>query len=611
MNRFLLNLPRFILVLVVILTLAALAGYWWEQEASHDRLREETLAQTERHAIKLADAVAIQADEMVRGFDIALRHMAADYIEYPTSFGGSVQAITQTYPAESHIIVAVINAEGYLAYRSVGVTERIFAGDRDYFLAQRDSARDGLQVTKPILSRVNNTWNIHFTRKLMRKGRFDGVIMIVVRVEYISSILSRLLLNPGDVISLFTQDGAYLSRSGDLLNSMGKSVPRDRPFLGPAAPTSGVFRAVAAFDKVPRIYGWRRLETVPLVVNVGLETNAVLAPTERQVAQSHGFGAILTFGTVVGLGLIVLLLLVNNRHYQALRQREAELRVNKTAFDAATEGMFVTDADYRILTVNAAFTAITGYAAAEAIGRTPSILSSGRHDAAFYAAMREALAGEGRWEGELINRHKNGHLYDEWLKIAAVGEGDERRYVALLSDITVKKRREEEIWQRANFDELTGLPNRALLDDRMVQAIARADRSGSLLAVLFIDLDRFKPVNDRYGHQAGDDLLKQVATRIGNCLRAEDTVARLGGDEFLALVPAIRDAEAATSIADKVLASLLAPFKIEQNFVEIGASIGVAIYPEHGSSVEELLEKADVAMYRAKEAGRHTVRLYV
>jgi diguanylate cyclase (GGDEF)-like protein/PAS domain S-box-containing protein len=272
--------------------------------------------------------------------------------------------------------------------------------------------------------------------------------------------------------------------------------------------------------------------------------------------------------------------------------------------------MFVTDADNRILAVNPAFTAITGYTAAEAIGRTPSLLSSGRHDAAFYAAMREALMRDGRWEGELVNRHKNGQLFDEWLKIAAVGEGSDRRYVALLSDITVKKRREEEMWQRANFDELTGLPNRALLADRMAQAIARAERSGSQLGVLFIDLDRFKPVNDEYGHQAGDELLRQVAGRIGNCLRQEDTVARIGGDEFLALLPAIRDAEAALSIADKVLASLLAPFKVEGHFVEIGASIGVAIHPGHGRSVDALIENADSAMYAAKAAGRHTVKLY-
>ncbi len=611
MIRSLLNLPRLIPVLVVGMATLTLAGYWWQQEQSHERLREETLQRTERHAVKLAEAVALQADEMVRGFDIALRHMAADYLEYPPSFAGSVQAIIQTYPTAANIAVAVTDAEGYLVYRSSGLPGRVFVGDRDYFTFHRDSAKDLLYVTKPILSRLSNVWNIHLTRKLVKKGRFDGVIMVVVPVEYISSSLSRLLLNEGDVISLFALDGGYMSRSSDLANAMGKSVPKERPFLGPDAPATGVFRTIAAFDKVPRIYGWQRLETVPLVVNVGLATAAAMAPIENQLGQAHVFGMVGTVVVIVGLGVIVLLISINSGHYKALREREAELRVNKTVFDSATEGMFVTGADNRILTVNPAFTAITGYTAAEAIGQMPSLLSSGRHDAAFYAAMRESLARDGRWEGELVNRHKSGQLYDEWLKIAAVGEGAERRYVALLSDITVKKRREEEMWQRANFDELTGLPNRALLNDRMVQALARADRSGSQLAVLFIDLDRFKPVNDRYGHQAGDDLLKQVATRIGNCLRAEDTVARLGGDEFLALVPAIRDAEAATSIADKVLASLLAPFKIEQNFVEIGASIGVAIYPTHGSSVEELLEKADAAMYRAKEAGRHTVRLYV
>ncbi len=610
MMRVPLGLPRLIPVLVVAMAALTLAGYWWQQERSHERLREETLQRTERHAVKLAEAVALQADEMVRGFDIALRHMAADYLEYPASFEGSVQAIVQTYPTAANIAVAVTDAEGYLVYRSSGLPGRVYVGDRDYFRFHRDASRDLLFVTKPILSRLSNVWNIHLARKLVKKGRFDGIIMIVVPVEYISSSLSRLLLNEGDVISLFAQDGEYMSRSSDLANAMGKSVPKERPFLGPDAPATGVFRTVAAFDKVPRIYGWQRLETVPLVVNVGLATSAVTAPIERQLRQEHTVGMVGTALVIVGLGVIVLLLSINAGRYHALREREAELRVNKTVFDAATEGMFVTDAANRILAVNPAFTAITGYTAAEAIGRTPSLLSSGRHDAAFYAAMREALMRDGRWEGELVNRHKNGQLFDEWLKIAAVGEGSDRRYVALLSDITVKKRREEEMWQRANFDELTGLPNRALLADRMAQAIARSERSGSQLGVLFIDLDRFKPVNDEYGHQAGDELLRQVAGRIGNCLRQEDTVARIGGDEFLALLPAIRDAEAALAIADKVLASLLAPFKVEGRFVEIGASIGVAVYPAHGHGVDELIEHADSAMYAAKAAGRHTVRLY-
>lgn len=603
-------LPRYILAIVVGLTLAMLAGYWWQQEISHETLREETLQRTERHATKLAEAVALQADEMVRGFDIALRHMAADYLEYPASFEGSVQSIVLTYPASARIGVGVIDAEGYIVYRSAGLPGRVYVGDREYFQFHRDSAKDLLYVSKPILSRVSNVWNIHFVRKLVKKGRFAGVIMIVVPVEHISSSLSRLLLNEGDVISLFAEDGEYMSRSSDLARAMGKSVPKERPFVGPQAPPNGAFRTVAAFDKVPRIYGWQRLETVPLVVNVGLATTVVMEPIERQLQKENTVGMAGTATVAVGLGVIVLLLSINGIRYRTLQEREAELRVNKTVFDAATEGMFVTDAGNRILAVNPAFTAITGYSAEEAIGRSPSLLSSGRHDAAFYAAMRATLLRDGRWEGELINRHKNGHLYDEWLKIAAVGEGDARRYVALLSDITVKKKRDEEIWQRANFDELTGLPNRSLLADRMTQALARAERSGSLLGVLFIDLDHFKPVNDAYGHQAGDELLKQVAMRIGNCLRQEDTVARIGGDEFLALLPAIRDTEAALAIADKILAALLAPFKVEGHFVEIGASIGVAVYPAHGSSVDALIENADTAMYAAKTAGRHRVKLY-
>jgi diguanylate cyclase (GGDEF)-like protein/PAS domain S-box-containing protein len=288
------------------------------------------------------------------------------------------------------------------------------------------------------------------------------------------------------------------------------------------------------------------------------------------------------------------------------------LRISKAAFDATSEGMLVTDAQNRILMANPAFSQITGYTEQEVIGQTPSILSSGKQDRDFYAALWRTLDTQGHWEGEVTNRHKSGQLYVEWLKISVIDKDDpiRRQHIAVISDITERKRGEEVVWKRANYDELTGLPNRRLFVDRLKQTLARAARNKNCMAVLFIDLDEFKPVNDNYGHQVGDELLKQVAARMDRCLREEDTVARQGGDEFVVMLTPIPNENEALAVAEKLLSALHAPFRIEGHTINIGASIGVSLFPQQGKTAEQLLKKADAAMYAAKTAGRHTVRLF-
>lgn len=289
---------------------------------------------------------------------------------------------------------------------------------------------------------------------------------------------------------------------------------------------------------------------------------------------------------------------------------EESLLISQSVFEVASEGIMVTDADNRIVRVNPAFTRITGYRADDVQGQSPSILASGQHDAAFYRAIDQSLADKGRWEGETVNRRKDGRLFVEWLKIAAVTDRDGvlLRYVALFSDITVKKEQERDIWHRAHYDPLTELPNRTLFLDRLKQSLAQAVRRALLVGLLFVDLDKFKPVNDTYGHQAGDELLRQVARRIASCLRDEDTVARIGGDEFVVLLPAMLHANDCLTVADKILESLMQPFGLGEVTVEISASIGLALSPENGSDAEALIRYADQAMYQAKAAGRSTIR---
>ncbi len=300
----------------------------------------------------------------------------------------------------------------------------------------------------------------------------------------------------------------------------------------------------------------------------------------------------------------------------ARKLTENELKIAATVFQSQ-EGMFVTDVTGAILRVNRAFTEITGYTPEEATGRNPRLLSSGRHDSAFYAAMWGSLHNTGVWEGEIWNRRKGGEVYPQHLTITAVSntDGTVTNYVATMTDITLNKAAAQEIEQLAFYDYLTGLPNRRLLLDRANQALASSSRSGKRGALLFIDLDNFKALNDTLGHDVGDLLLQQVAERLTLCVREDDTVARLGGDEFVVMLEELSEEtiEAAgqtESIAHKILAALNEPYRLESHRHHSTPSVGITLFNAHQAKVEELLQQADIAMYQAKKGGRNTLRFF-
>ena len=294
------------------------------------------------------------------------------------------------------------------------------------------------------------------------------------------------------------------------------------------------------------------------------------------------------------------------------KQAEAGIRLAATVFDTVDTAAMVTDKDTRIIKVNPAFSVITGYSPEEALGKTPSFLSSGAHPVEFYKEMWDTLKATGSWQGEISNRRKNGEFYTEWLSINEVSDNEGRltHYVALFSDISERKAAEAHMHNLAHYDVLTGLPNRALLSDRLQQSIAAAKRERSRMALMFIDLDRFKPINDTLGHHIGDLMLKEVAKRMLECLRESDSAARIGGDEFVVLLPLIETESDAVAVAEKIRNTLEQSFELAGRSLNISSSIGVAVYPEHGGDEKSLLKNADIAMYYAKEAGRNNVMLY-
>ncbi len=288
------------------------------------------------------------------------------------------------------------------------------------------------------------------------------------------------------------------------------------------------------------------------------------------------------------------------------KRAEESLKLSDLVYQNTSEGMLVTDADNRIVAINPAFTAMTGYVAEEVVGQNPAFLNSGRQDTAFYKAMWDRINNTGYWRGEIWNRRKNGEAYAELLTINTIynEDGSVHRRVALFSDITEKKDAEAMIVNQANYDQLTQLPNRRLFQDRLQQEIKKAQREGQSTAMLYIDLDRFKEVNDTLGHDVGDLLLVEAAQRIKACVRDYDTVARLGGDEFTVILADLSDLSDIERIAQNIIDSLTEPFTIKGRESFVSASIGIALYPDDATNVGDLLKNADQAMYRAKEDGR-------
>ena len=295
-----------------------------------------------------------------------------------------------------------------------------------------------------------------------------------------------------------------------------------------------------------------------------------------------------------------------------LKQAEEMLRLSRTVFDTVDEAILVSDEQNRIIMVNPSFTRLTGYAQQEVLGLNPHVLASGKHGEEFYCQMWQQLTGTGSWSGELWNRKKNGELYIEWTTIKQVRDVQGRltHYVAAFSDITARKADEEHMLHQAHYDALTDLPNRVLLFDRLQQALAQARRDKTHLALMYIDFDKFKPINDTLGHAVGDRLLQMAAVRMQGCVREVDTVARMGGDEFVVLLTVIENVQDARIVAEKIRLALNRAFEIFGQNLYISTSTGIAIFPEHGSTENELIGNADIAMYQAKQSGRDNVQLY-
>ncbi len=294
------------------------------------------------------------------------------------------------------------------------------------------------------------------------------------------------------------------------------------------------------------------------------------------------------------------------------KNTENHLRLISEAFAHADEGILIVDRQGNIVEANPACSRITGYSREELLGKNPRIFQSGRQDDAFYAAMWGEILSQGHWTGEIWNRRKNGEVYPEKLVISVIKDGADEpvNYIGLFSDISTLKEQQRQLELLAYHDPLTGLPNRALFDDRLSLSMAQARRSGGKMALCFMDLDGFKPVNDSFGHRVGDMLLVEVANRLTATLRATDTVARLGGDEFVMILSEIQDEQECENMLLRIMDSIREPYTLEGTRIEISSSVGVTLYPDDGVNADALLRHADQAMYLAKDSGRNCCHFF-
>ena len=359
---------------------------------------------------------------------------------------------------------------------------------------------------------------------------------------------------------------------------------------------------------------------------VWVQPNASLLVARNLFAQ-HGFRHLLVrdhSGKIVGILSFSDILQTLQHEYlaqvnSALRERDAallrsrkDLHLARQVIEASLDAVMIVDQDGLIEYVNPAFTTLTGYQARDVLGRRPRLLQSGRHDREFYDTLRTRLSEDGHWQGEIWNRRKNGETFIEWLTINAIREDNGRilKYAAIFRDITEEKQDEERVRALAYTDPLTALPNRRLLTDRLGLAIANAHRHRSMVAVMFLDLDLFKRINDSLGHDTGDAVLIEITKRLLACVREGDTVARIGGDEFVVLLPEVEDPADLALLADRLTSAVKAPLGLAGRDASVTASIGIAVYPEDGDTAEVLLKRADQAMYQTKEGGRDGYHLF-
>jgi diguanylate cyclase (GGDEF)-like protein/PAS domain S-box-containing protein len=603
---------------VVLWLVAALGLVWSAIVWDAHRTEEQALDHSRRETAAWATTFANQAQATFFYVDHALIALRQVWQNHPSEIAETTKLHQDA--AEGAIIqVAVIDAKGYLVYSNLGLPqEPTFLGDREHFTVHQAQLQDQMFISRPVKGRISGKWSIQVTRPMFQRGQFAGVVVISIDPDHFVKFYQATGFGSEGAARMIRDSGEVMARSSEQDKYVG-TVIKTSPYTDAGAPLQGSFRRFAQVDGVERLSSYHRLPQYGLTFVVGPSIEHIFVAVRGQQSRA------LIAGLMVSLLLTLVSwqLLRNEARQMAARAAQDESRVQLQAshdklqlaasvFTHAREGIMITDARGSIVDVNETFTRITGFSREEAVGQNPRMLNSGRQSTEYYAAMWRALLESGQWSGEVWNRRKDGEVYAEMQTVSAVRDsaGQTQNYVALFSDITPMKEHQRQLEHIAHYDALTHLPNRVLLADRLQQAILQSQRRRRSLAVVFLDLDGFKAVNDRHGHATGDSLLITLAQRMKGALREGDTLARMGGDEFVAILVDLEQTQDCDPVLDRLLLAASAPFEAGATVLQVSASMGVTVYPQDGSDADLLMRHADQAMYAAKQAGRNRYHLF-
>ncbi|MBV7538254.1 diguanylate cyclase [Duganella sp. sic0402] len=593
--------------------------------------RELSLQKQTEHHVKAMEAYVTSS---IQSVDVSLLGFANAIKVLPSQQSRSPETMTDLLSSRessfnSDYWITFIDPKGKAVATSIGnsVIGANYA-DRDYFKVHVDKASQGkLFIGEPSEGRVSKKKLFFLSRRVeTAKGEFLGVVAAPMNVDRYLKVFANSRFNSDISVALIHANGKVIARVPNSEQAFGRDLRGTVLFDNVRIAPAGSYKSISVFDKVSRVFSYRVIQGLPLIITVGSNDTE----STRLLQQNYLIG---------GGGLAILLLLMlgaghfslrtysrqEERElryrmlYNASREMEKKLLANEESMKLASlifqnsgEGMMVTNAQGQILTVNPAFSLLSGYTEKELANHHAYELASNCHDQVFFDRLFECMAQNGYWKGEVWHRNKDG---DELLVAMTVNtvhdeQANPFRYVALMSDITQKKASEELIWRQANFDTLTGLPNRRMFHEHLRKEMKKTDRSKLPMALVFVDLDHFKEVNDTQGHDKGDLLLKEVANRLLSCVRSTDTVARLGGDEFTVILSELRNAGDVGRTVQEILQKMNSPFQLEDQTAHISSSIGIALYPKDGADAETLLKNADQAMYLAKQQGRNRSNYY-
>jgi diguanylate cyclase (GGDEF)-like protein/PAS domain S-box-containing protein len=495
---------------------------------------------------------------------------------------------------------------------------------RAYYIQLRDNPKSRMVISKPVKGLTTGKWTIHLARRInLPDGSFGGIVSAGIYLDSFYKLFSTINLGAHGIISMRDETLGivthYPTLPGGVSDVGKKTVSDELKFLINRGQTGASYTAVSGTDHVERTYYYKKLSEYPFHLIVGLSTNEYLSSWMHDQIKNGIIVAVFFLFTLYAARLIHRDWITGKQNMAELEDsnkllfnQKLELELAAQVFEQSRQCMVITDPEGVILRINKYFTEVTGYTPEEAIGKTPRVLKSNKHDTAFYESLWKRLIEDGEWMGEIWNRKKNGDGFACLLNISSVRDtsGKILNYIGINEDITEQKLSSERIYHLAHYDILTGLPNRRLFNDRFSHALQQAERHKKLLAILLLDLDNFKKVNDTLGHQAGDMLLQMVSERIINCLRKLDTVARLGGDEFVILLEDINEAIDVKRISQKIIDAVSEPIMLEGSRTHIGVSIGACVFPEDGLDIMTLFKNADTAMYRAKGAGKNRCQFF-